>query len=170
MDRALARRLDLYWKLELANAGFLPAVTLFLLQPRTALEWLGASLGTLACSALLLLGGYYWKASLARLHGDPEPMTRLLPIAARLKAPLLVLTAINAVAAALILSETGLSRAGWGILAFALLAVLEYVNYYHIQLQNFDHLPDLKRLFRTGRLRQAHLARDLDRCGRRGDR
>ena len=41
------------------------------------------------------------------------------------------------------------------------LALLEYVNYYHRQLMNFDRLSDFQRLLRTGRLRRAHMSRDL---------
>jgi hypothetical protein len=42
-----------------------------------------------------------------------------------------------------------------------LLAALEYVNYYHRQLQYFDNMADLKHLL-TGRgLKPAHMARDL---------
>jgi len=40
--------------------------------------------------------------------------------------------------------------------------VLEHVNYYHRQLQHFDHWPDFKRLI-TGRgFRRSQLSVDLD--------
>ncbi len=41
------------------------------------------------------------------------------------------------------------------------LATLEYVNYFHVQLQNFDHAADIKRLTNGGGLRRAHMAKDL---------
>jgi len=43
------------------------------------------------------------------------------------------------------------------------LAVLEYVNYYHIQLQHFDHAADWKRLLAGKGLRPSSMARDLAR-------
>jgi hypothetical protein len=42
-----------------------------------------------------------------------------------------------------------------------LLAALEYVNYYHRQLQHFDCWSDFKRLISTRQLRPSHMARDL---------
>ncbi|MET7638980.1 hypothetical protein [Streptomyces sp. NPDC005438] len=44
-------------------------------------------------------------------------------------------------------------------LCFALFAVLEHVNYFHVQLM-YDNPADLRALCRNG-LRRAHLARDL---------
>jgi hypothetical protein len=46
-------------------------------------------------------------------------------------------------------------------LLLALLAILEYVNYYRVQLQHFDHAADFKRLV-TGRgFRRSHLAKAI---------
>jgi hypothetical protein len=47
-----------------------------------------------------------------------------------------------------------------------LLAVLEYVNYYHVQLQHFDHAPDWQRLVSGRGFRRSHLAREIDRWKR----
>jgi hypothetical protein len=55
----------------------------------------------------------------------------------------------------------GWSRSNLGAGVLTLLAGLEYVNYYHRQLQHFDRLSAFKRLVTTGRLPRAHLARDL---------
>ena len=44
-------------------------------------------------------------------------------------------------------------------LAFAVFAVLEYVNYFHVQLM-YDTSADLRHLLTRG-FRRAHLARDL---------
>ena len=41
------------------------------------------------------------------------------------------------------------------------LAALEYVNYYHVQLQHFDNGADVRKLLRGAGFRQAHMARDL---------
>jgi hypothetical protein len=47
-----------------------------------------------------------------------------------------------------------------------LLAILEYVNYYHVQLQHFDHAPDWQRLISGRGFRRSHLAREIDRWKR----
>jgi hypothetical protein len=47
-----------------------------------------------------------------------------------------------------------------------LLAVLEYVNYYHVQLQHFDHDADWRRLMSGRGFRPSHLAREIDRWKR----
>lgn len=86
--------------------------------------------------------------------------------AARLQSALLIASLIAA----------GLAGASWFIPALsvsfgdwvaasilALLAALEYVNYYHRQLQHFDHLADLKRLFSGQGFRKAQMAVDLER-------
>ncbi|MFN9877812.1 MAG: hypothetical protein ACK557_04995, partial [Planctomycetota bacterium] len=47
-----------------------------------------------------------------------------------------------------------------------LLAVLEYINHYHFQLQHFDHAPDWQRLVSGRGFRRSHLAREIDRWKR----
>ena len=46
--------------------------------------------------------------------------------------------------------------------ACAVLAVLEYVNYYHRQLQHFDSREDFRRLLTGKGFRKSWLARDLE--------
>jgi hypothetical protein len=53
----------------------------------------------------------------------------------------------------------------WPLAAAAvlnLLAVLEYANYYHRQIQHFDRWSDFKRLVTTRRLRRSHMSRALE--------
>ena len=50
--------------------------------------------------------------------------------------------------------------------ACAVLAVLEYVNYYHRQLQHFDSREDFRRLLSGKGFRKSWLARDLEGVGR----
>lgn len=45
----------------------------------------------------------------------------------------------------------------------ASLAMLEYVNYYHRQLQHFDHAADWKRLLEGRGFRASQMATDLQR-------
>jgi hypothetical protein len=44
-----------------------------------------------------------------------------------------------------------------------LLAVIEYVNFYHVQIQHFDHAADWKRLVSGRGFRRSHLARAIER-------
>ncbi|MDQ3080564.1 MAG: hypothetical protein M3R03_11290 [Pseudomonadota bacterium] len=71
-----------------------------------------------------------------------------------------------ATGAAVAATLTALSLNGWtaGVIAaelLTLLAGLEYVNYYHRQLQHFDNLADLKRLFSGRGFKPSHMARSL---------
>jgi hypothetical protein len=49
--------------------------------------------------------------------------------------------------------------------ACAALAALEYVNYYHRQLQHFDSWADFKRLLAGKGFRKSWMARDLEAVG-----
>ncbi|GAB7040692.1 MULTISPECIES: hypothetical protein [Catenuloplanes] len=96
---------------------------------------------------LLVQGAAYWLAKL-RQTGRTVPGLRFFR-AARLVNPALL------VAGLLVTAGT---RA-WPGLFFAVFAVLEHVNYFHVQLMH-DTRADLRRLTRHG-LRRSHLARDL---------
>jgi len=43
----------------------------------------------------------------------------------------------------------------------AVMAVLEYINYYHRQIQHFDHMSDFKRLIKGRGFRPAQMNQDL---------
>jgi hypothetical protein len=49
----------------------------------------------------------------------------------------------------------------WVATFAALLGLLEYVNYYHRQLQHFDNWSDFRRLFQGKGFRISQLARDI---------
>jgi uncharacterized membrane protein len=157
----VAQRLSKYWKLEVGCAFAVPAVVLLNAMPSRPEHQIAFALSSLACAMLLLIGGFYWKAVLDRALGKPGLMGRLLPIAARARTPSMVLSLAALVVAIALCWRDGLIAPTIAALGLAVLAVLEYVNYYHVQLQNFDHAPDLKRLLATRRLRKAHLAREL---------
>lgn len=158
---ALRRRLRGYWKMEAANVVLLPAIAIYFSRP---LNPAGAAflLAALVPAALLLIvGALYWRASLARLEGDRKPIHALMRRLDLAQRPLLVATGGATVAAAGSLATQGWSAGSIATLAAATLGVLEYVNYFVLQLQNFDHAPDLKRFARGGGFRRAHMARDL---------
>ncbi|MDR7279500.1 hypothetical protein [Catenuloplanes atrovinosus] len=111
--------------------------------PATALDLAGFALFAL----LLAEGAGYWLAKLCQT-GRTVPGLWFFR-AARLINPVLL-------AAGLILTVTGRAWAG---LFFTGFAVLEHVNYFHVQLM-YDNRADLRRLARRG-FRRSHLARDL---------
>ncbi len=78
--------------------------------------------------------------------------------------PALILTLSAVIAVVFGWTRQGVFNTGWdqGVATFAaVLALLEYVNYYHRQLQHFDHGPDFKRLLAGKGLRPSQMAKDL---------
>ncbi len=104
-----------------------------------------------------------------QLRGDGSDFPALLRRLAAWKAPALVLT----------LAGCATALAGWWAPAWsagladrnvatacAALAVLEYVNDYHRQLQHFDSREDFRRLLSGKGFRKSCLARDLEAVAR----
>ena len=115
---------------------------------------------------LLLIGGLYWRAKLLHVQGQQRSLDKLLPWLHSLQLPFaissilvfaLCLTSWAADSLALSLGD----RISASIAAA--LAVLEYVNYYHRQLQHFDHVADWKRLLGGKGFRASQMATDLRR-------
>ena len=162
---ALFHRLSGYWKLELANMIIIPGV----------MAWLsGWRLGPLSIVAilpmcgLLLVGGLYWRGKLQELAKGRD-IRALLRRIRQVQLPLLALTllAAGAVLASWMIAGLAANPADrWVATAAASLAALEYVNYYHRQLQHFDHAADFKRLLSGRGLRRSWLSRDIERLGR----
>jgi hypothetical protein len=98
-----------------------------------------------AVALLLLVGGAYWRGVLKRGEGEGAPLARVLRIATqsngRCRAAWRVVARECCRAVA-----NGWSRAVIAALACSALGSLEYVNYFRVQLQHFDHLADFKRL------------------------
>jgi hypothetical protein len=159
-DRAALRKhLSAYWKMEAGNIVVVPAFA-FLLVWRAG-DWpdLAAVLAAAACSFLLLIGTAAWLLVLAGLDGQPARAEKLVAFCARAERPALLL-----LAAAVVASIASVATSGWPPRAVAavgltVLAALEYVNYYHWQLQNFDSAIDVKRLLAGRGLRRAHMGR-----------
>lgn len=126
---------------------------------------LGLAICLVPMCALLILGGLYWRAKLHQLEGRSDVLKRVLGQAVKWRLALLAITAL-----ALVLAVAGwftdlAISAGerWAMAVAAVLAGSEYINYYHRQLQHFDHWPDFQRLI-TGRgFQPSQMARDLDR-------
>ena len=115
--------------------------------------------GFAAFAVLLPEGAAYWAAKLRQLSSRRSrlPGARWFRAARVANLPLL--------AAALALTATAAwtrpGRGSWLGLGFALFAVLEHVNYFHLQLMHSTR-ADLRRLLATGPHR-SHLATDLSR-------
>ncbi|WP_285709516.1 hypothetical protein [Erythrobacter oryzae] len=163
-DGPVIKRLTWYWQVEVGNAALVPlAFAIFAWRFGDGLGW-PTLVALLPVCGLLVVGGLYWRGKLHALRGEGEALNSALALADRWDRPLLVLTLLALVLAVAgfalpLLGSTASDR--WAVLAAAALAVAEYVNYYHRQLQHFDNWPDFKRLI-TGRgFRPAKMALDL---------
>lgn len=151
-----------YGRLEAANIIFVPAFAFFLAPPQNELEIVVLVLAMLACASFLYIGARYWLALDKHIRqSNTHAMARALQLADLAEKPFLGLTILSVLTALAGLLALGWTAAVIAALVLTILASLEYVNYYHYQLMNFDQLSDFKRLIRTRRLRRAHLARKL---------
>lgn len=139
-----------------------PGAVLLLAPPRHPAEIAAVALATLACVGFLLIGTLYWRALSQCLAGaDRRVLNKALSMAHRLEKPLLAMTGLAAAAVVAAISVRGLTWPVMGAAVLTLLAGLEYVNYYHRQLQHFDRWSDFKLLVTSRRLRRSHMARHL---------
>lgn len=158
----LLKRLDPYWKMEAGNVVAIPAAVFLLSSGK--LGWV-TLLPLAAVVLLLVIGALYWRGKVQQLRGEPGDFPGMLRWIARLHMPALVLT-LAGCAAALV----GWMRPEWSAgsadryaaTACAILAVLEYVNYYHRQLQHFDNREDFRRMLAGKGFRKSWMARDLE--------
>lgn len=161
-------RLEPYWKMEAANAVMIPLAVVLLSKGQ--LSWV--SLVPMAAMVLLLaIGALYWRAKVRQLKGQTKGWTSLLRGLARLQLPALILTVAGCIAALAgwIRADLALGMADRvAATVCAVLAALEYVNYYHRQLQHFDNKADFKRMLAGKGFRPSWLARDLAELRRKG--
>jgi len=160
-EDALRRRLIPYWKMEAWSAVLIPAVVIWSAPPHTAAETAAAIFSLLAVSLQLVVGARYWFVVVERMHGSQSSVAPLMRILDRVQLPILLLVGISWIATVHALVIVGWSDAVVAAFICSGLATLEYVNYFHVQLQNFDHAADIKRLMNGGGLRRAHMAKDL---------
>lgn len=161
-DNAVVRRLRSYWRLEAGNVILVPGMAALLVWQSGGGFTVAFCLAALACAALLVIGAVYWRAVLHRMEGESAALDRVLPGLARAE----LWSGLMVVAALLAVALDWLPGGGWtpsriGAAALAALAVLEYVNYYRVQLQHFDNAADFRRLISGRGLRKAHMARDI---------
>ncbi len=162
----LQRRLEGYWRLELLNAALLPVTAIFVLAET------GQAIGALCISclvlmsALLIAGGWYWRAKARQFRRVQSNIGSTLFWLARLQVPLLAsCIAVSLLCVADLLLFRLSASLGDRLVAIlaTILAILEYINYFHRQLQHFDHAPDFLRLLRGRGFRKSRLQVDLER-------
>lgn len=168
----VARRLAWYWQVELANAAMVPVFVLLVAAAYGGGAGWAVLVTLVPVIGLLVIGGLYWRGKLHEIGGDARALDTVLALADRCQRPLLVLTGLALVLGMggffmPILTATAADR--WAAFGASILALAEYVNYYHRQLQHFDNWPDFKRLFSGRGFRPAKMAVDLAawRAGRR---
>ncbi|WP_379553482.1 hypothetical protein [Qipengyuania sp. DGS5-3] len=162
---ALIKRLTSYWKMEAGNVVLVPAIMLFLASGKVGIA---AFVAIMPMMALLAVGAWYWRAKLHQIERGISPDKTIMKIAT-LNMPLAIasLVAVSACITAWLVPGLAVGTADrWVATAAAILAVLEYINYYHRQLQHFDHLADWKRLLSGGGFRKSQLRQDIDRVTR----
>jgi hypothetical protein len=147
--------------MEGANVVFVPGLALWFGWPRSPTEIAAMVISIFAAAGLLIVGTVFWRAVDRRLKSkDHGAIGGAVQFAAAAQRPMALFTGASIIAALIALSRDGASSAVIAAGALSLLAVLEYVNYYHLQLQVFDNAADMRRLLSTGRLKRSHLARD----------
>lgn len=160
----LTKRLEMYWKFELLNVGLVPALMIFwAFAYPFPLGW-GSYAAMVPMCGLLYIGGIYWRAKWRALDQGAAPVRRIMPRISKAQTPLLLLTLLAIAITILIWVVPGLSASRgdkWTAAVAAVLAALEYINYYHRQLQHFDHWPDFKRLLTGKGFRRAQMGVDL---------
>jgi hypothetical protein len=117
-------------------------------------------------SLLLAIGGCYWWGKANKLKGKGQLLQATLTWADRLQFPLLVSLVLLSVLCAVGTFYLHLFHSSCDaiIAATALVfAAIEYINYYHRQIQHFDHLADFQRLVGGAGFRKSQLAKDLAR-------
>jgi hypothetical protein len=159
---ALVRRLSHYWKLEAANMVTIPVVAVWAVGKSGNTVSISLIIAMAAASFMLLIGTFALRIKLETAKGHRSFGQRWLPWLSQAQWPALGLVIVAVAGTGLQLWVDG--RLGGVTIATgvcSLLAVLEYINYYHVQLQNFDHAPDLKRFLAGGGFRESHLSKAL---------
>ena len=160
----LLKRLKPYWMMEGANVLLMPLIAWFLItvvaKGQITIAVIAAMLAT---SFLLVVGTFAWKMVVDGLEGNStseEQWTPWLDLA-RWPAMLLTILALIATVAEAFSTLPRFSASLIGASLLCLLAVLEFVNYYHVQLQHFDHADDFQRLLSGKGFRQSHLSKSI---------
>lgn len=164
MPGKVVQRLRSYWMMEAGNVVLVPACVLFVVWSLDGVIDATLLVSLAANAVLLTIGACYWRITLLRIEGNTAPFAKWLPRIGKLQPLARLVTALTCAAT---LADVALGDGSWpaqriASAAMSVLCLLEYINYYHVQLQYFDNAADFIALMRTGRLKRAHLARDLE--------
>ena len=157
----LAKRLGSYWQMEAVSAILIPGVMLLLSSGKLSLA---SYFAMVPMVIMLIIGAAYWRSKYRQLTLTKHDVRTLLKRIAAWKLPALALSLLACVLAGMLWlfpqHSAGLADRVVASVA-ALLALLEYVNYYHRQLQHFDNMADFKRLLAGKGVRRSQMAADL---------
>jgi hypothetical protein len=141
-----------------------PAIIIYLLINHSVSDIFLLMYGLLVCTIILLQGQHYWKLKLFRLTARPIDQERNIRFFYKLKNINLILIGLIPVIFILQLYLSNWSVKGENLFAWAIFAnifaVLEHINYYHIQLM-IDNKRDLEYLMKNKRFKTASLKKDL---------
>jgi Na+/H+-translocating membrane pyrophosphatase len=148
--------------LEAGSAIALPAAGMLLVANADDTTGPFAFLAMASASVILAIGCACWRTALAHVEGDTLLAHKIMAVLKHSRTP----AQIAAIAGSLGgLGELALDKAftasAIAAIVFGGLAVLEYVNYYIVQLQHFDHWPDFKRLISGRGFRKPYLAKAI---------
>lgn len=164
LESELGKRLSKMWKTERMCAWLMPIVATNLVVAVFKAPFTTAlGIALFATSWLLVIGTVSLRMMLKNFQRDLDFSSYWLPILHYLQLPslLLVLSSIAMTLYELAYSFPVLIASHYASIAFTTLAALEYINYYHRQLQHFDHFEDFRRLMAGHGFRKSHLARSL---------
>jgi hypothetical protein len=147
--------------MERTCALIFPPLGFAVAPPATLLSAFALSCSLIACCSILWIGAEYWRAVWKRLNGESHSMKVALGLAERWRHWTLGFTIFSAAVCAFAIDAEGLRAASVAALLFSVLAALEYVNYFHVQLQNFDHWPTFSRFAARLTFERSHLAQEL---------
>lgn len=166
------RRLRNYWKIEAMNVVLIPAAAAYIVLHFGGKITLPLVLCMCACSFLLVIGTVALRMMLRKAEGIGEAADHVVPLLARLRWPAVALCVAAAAACGYDWATGGLHLSPDRVVSLLvlLLAVLEYINYYHVQIQHFDHAADWQRLLAGRGFRRSHLAREIERWNRKRTR
>ena len=163
----LIDRLKWYGPLEKFHAFFTAPV--LLLNANLQFSIKGAvffSYGMIICILILYQGQHYWKVKLHRLQGKPVDQNKNIQFFRKSKKLNILMISLIPLFFLIQLALNDWKLVPdkvlfWSLFANAF-AVLEYINYYHIQLM-VDNAEDFNYVLRNRKLKVASLSNDLRR-------
>jgi hypothetical protein len=150
-----------YGMLEGFNAVLLPAAAIYFGWPPDLAGGTVLALAILGLVIGLVVGTFYWLAVVSQIKRNTRPMHAAMKLASAAQWPMVFIVAAAGIGVGALISSRGWSLSIGVAAVVTLIAALEYVNYYHVQLQHFDNANDWRRL-RSGKgFRRSHMARAL---------